>query len=105
MDWNIRSRKNLEAYLIYLDKLCIIFSVGWFTAVARCRVFPVEIEAVEIMLTQELDGRSDQILTGLWVGYQFGEALGPFVPATDGQQSPQVLVVRLETVEFGITSY
>lgn len=89
----------------YLDELGVVLSVGGPAAFARCRIFPVEIEAVELMLAQVLDGRSHQILAGLRVGHQFGEPSRPFVPSADGQQSPQVLVVSLETVEFGVTPF
>ncbi len=89
----------------YLDELGVILSVGGSAAFARCRIFPVEIEAVELMLAEILDGRSHQILAGLRIGHQFGEPSRSFVPSADGQQSLQVLVVGLETVEFGVAPF
>lgn len=57
------------------------------------------------MLAQVLDGRSDQVLTGFRVGHQLGEASRTFVPATDGQQSSQILIVSFESVEFGVAPF
>lgn len=95
---------GLYVFFFYLDELCVIGAVRFFAAVSRSRVLPVEIQAVKVVLAQVLDGGLGEVLARLRVGDELREARRALVPAADGQQRPQVLVVRLETVEFRIAT-
>ena len=94
----------LDKVVTYFDEEGVIGAVGRVAAVAGRRILPVEIEAVEFVLAQVADGRFDEIVTHVGIGHKFGEAVGRFVPAADGQQRFQLLVVSLQSVEFGVSA-
>ncbi len=59
-----------------LDKDGIVLPVLRPSAVSRRRIFPVEIQSVEVILTEESDGASDERFPAGGVGDQRAEPPG-----------------------------
>ena len=88
----------------YLDEQCVISAISWFASVSGCWIFPIEIKSVEFVLAKVADCWFHQIVTHVSISNQFGETVGCFVPATDGQQRFQFLVVSFQSIEFRIST-
>lgn len=56
-----------------------------------------------MVLSEELDGVLDELPPPLGIGDHRREPAGAFVPAADGQQGLQVLVIRFESRKLGVT--
>ena len=95
------------AYLLFPthhDKLGVVVPILRSSPVPERRILPVEIEAVEVVLPEELDGAPDEGSPPLRVGHEGAEPLGPLVPASDGEEGLEVGVVRFEAGKLAISA-
>ena len=90
--------------LAYSDKLGVVVSILWLAAVSERGVFPIQVQAVEAVLSQKPDGRLDELPPAGGVGHHGTEALGALVPAADGEEGLQVLVVSLQTGKLTVAA-
>ena len=89
----------------HLDKDCIILSIFRLAAVSGRRIFPIQIQSVEVVLPQEPDRAADEGLPAGGVGHERAEPAGTFVPSSDGQEGLQVAVVGLQCGELAVTTF
>lgn len=89
----------------YLHQVGVIVLVPRLSTVSERGIFPVEIETVEMILSKKLDRVLDEFSPSAGVGYHRREPARAFVPTTDGQQGFQVLVVRFQAGELGVSTF
>lgn len=89
----------------YLHQVGVIVLVPRLSTVSERGIFPVEIETVEMILSKKLDRVLDEFSPSAGVGYHRREPARALVPTTDGQQGFQVLVVRFQAGELGVSTF
>lgn len=89
----------------YLHQVGVIVLVTRLSTVSERGIFPVEIETVEMILSKKLDRVLDEFSPSAGVGYHRREPARALVPTTDGQQGFQVLVVRFQAGELGVSTF
>ena len=98
--WNIPIK-----FKIYLNKDCVILSVLGLSSISGRRIFPVEVQSVKVVLTEESNRASDERLPASRIGDERTEPSGTFVPSSDGKQGLQVAVVRFQGSELAISAW
>lgn len=94
----------LELGTQLLHELCIVIAISRLATLTVCRVLPVQIDAIKVILTQELQYVLDELLTTIRAGHEGREAGRGLVPAADGNHRFQLLVVRFQSREFRIAT-
>lgn len=98
-------RLPLELGPQLLHELGVVVPIPGLAALAVRRVLPVEVDAIEVVLSQELQYVLDELLATVAAGHQRGEPGAGLVPAANGNHGLQLLVVRFESGELGIATY
>ncbi len=94
----------LQFFKTYLNKDCIVLSVLRLASISSSRIFPIQVQSVKVVLPQEPDRAADEGLPACRISNERTEPSGTFVPSSNGQESLQITVVRLQRGELAITT-
>jgi len=86
----------------YFDEEGVVLFVCGFPSVPSCRIFPIQVQPIEMMLTEEANAIFDKGLSTLRIGHELGESSRALIPSANGNQCLESLVVRLESIELGV---
>lgn len=88
-----------------LDKLGIVITISGLAALSMGWIFPIEIDAIEMVLPQEFQDVLDELLPTLVTSHQWRESGTRLVPSANGNHGLQLFVVRFESSELGIATW
>jgi hypothetical protein len=88
----------------YDDKLGVVVTIFRFAAITECRILPIQIESIKVVLPEEADSAPDESLPSGGISDQRAEFPGTFIPASNGQQGLEISVVGLQGRKLAIST-
>lgn len=90
--------------LTNLNEVGIIIFIPRLSTVPERWVFPIEVETIEMILSEKLDCVFNKFLSSTWISDHRWKSAGSLVPSTNGQHGFQVFIVGFESGELGIST-
>jgi len=88
----------------YLDKQCIVLFVFRDTTFPGCRVLPIQVQTVKVVLSQKSYGMLDEGLATFTGRDKVGKSTGSLIPSSNGYKRFQGFVVGFQSIELGVAA-